>query len=222
MQLHTDLTQRVVLDTGALEWRPSPEPGVERRMLERDGEEVGRATSIVRYAPGSRFGRHVHEGGEEILVLEGTFADEHGRYPAGTYLRNPPGSAHAPYSEDGCVLLVKLCQMTDPGEQRLVVDTNAGQWQPAAVPGLERLPMFDSEATGEKVYLSRFAPDAMVAGDFHAGGEEVLVLRGTLEDEHGTYPAGTWLRQPDGSSHSPYSRKGCTIWIKRGHLPGRG
>jgi len=99
MELHADLSQRAVLDTNALAWMPSPMAGVERRMLDRRGEEVARATSLVRYAPGSRFERHVHGGGEEILVLEGTFSDEHGDYP--------PGSVHRPFSEAGCTIWVK-------------------------------------------------------------------------------------------------------------------
>ena len=219
MKINADLRKRAVVDTNALQWADSPQAGVERRMLDRDGSEVARATSIVRYAPGSSFPPHEHGEGEEFFVLEGVFSDEHGDYPAGTYVRNPIGSSHASFTRDGCTILVKLRQMTDPSEQRLVVDTNAGEWIAASVPGLERLPMFESEATGEKVYLARFAPEAINAGDFHAGGEEVLVLEGTLEDEHGTYPTGTWLRQPDGSSHSPYSTAGCTLWVKRGHLP---
>jgi anti-sigma factor ChrR (cupin superfamily) len=87
MNLHGDCRQPVALNTQALPWVLSPSPGVERRLLERLGDEVARATSVVRYAPGSRFARHGHGGGEEILVLEGTFADEQGTYPAGTYLR---------------------------------------------------------------------------------------------------------------------------------------
>jgi anti-sigma factor ChrR (cupin superfamily) len=107
MELHADLTQRVVMDTGALAWTPSPMAGVERRMLDRQGGEVARATSIVRYAPGSRFERHVHGGGEEILVLAGVFQDDQGPYPAGGWLRNPPGSVHRPWSEAGCTIWVK-------------------------------------------------------------------------------------------------------------------
>lgn len=219
MKINADLTQGVVVDTNTLEWTASPQEGVERRMLDRDGGEVARATSIVRYAPGSSFPAHEHGGGEEFLVLEGVFSDEHGDYPAGTYVRNPIGSSHASFTAEGCTLLVKLRQMTGPAEQRLVVDTNAVQWEQADVDGLERLPLFESEATGERVYLARFAPGAINPGDFHAGGEEVLVLEGILDDEFGTYPKGTWLRQPDGSSHSPYSKLGCTLWVKRGHLP---
>lgn len=107
MDLHADLDQRVVLETSGLPWTPSPLAGVERRMLDRRGAELARATSIVRYAPGSRFERHSHGGGEEILVLEGVFQDEHGSYPAGSWLRNPPGSGHHPWSEAGCTIWVK-------------------------------------------------------------------------------------------------------------------
>jgi len=107
MKLHADLTQRAVLNTIAQAWLPSPMPGVERRMLDRCGAEVARATLIMRYAPGSRFERHSHGGGEEILVLEGVFKDEHGSYPAGSWLRNPPGRAHRPWSEAGCTIWVE-------------------------------------------------------------------------------------------------------------------
>jgi len=118
MDLHADLTQRALLDTNGLTWSASPMAGVERRMLDRRGGELARATSIVRFAPGSRFQRHVHGGGEEVLVLEGTFSDEHGDYSAGTYLRNPVGSSHIPFSEGGCTILVKLQQMHPADQQR--------------------------------------------------------------------------------------------------------
>ncbi|HEY9690016.1 MAG TPA: cupin domain-containing protein, partial [Coleofasciculaceae cyanobacterium] len=111
MKLHADLNQRIAIDTNELPWIDSPTPGVQRRMLDRDGDEVARATSIVRYGPGSAFPTHTHGGGEEFLVLEGVFSDESGDYPAGTYVRNPIGSAHAPRSEEGCTIFVKLWQM---------------------------------------------------------------------------------------------------------------
>ena len=218
MLLHADFSQRVVLDTNTLAWVPSPESGVERRLMERDGAEVARATSIVRYAPGSRYSRHGHDGGEEILVLEGTLADEHGNYPAGTYLRNPPGSAHAPYSETGCTLLVKLRHLPPTEGTRIVKDIRDGDWQgpPDAV---RRLTLFADDANGQSVYVARFAPGARVPHHLHDGGEELFVLEGDLHDEHGDYKAGSWVRQPDGSHHSPYSDGGALVLVRRGHLP---
>ncbi len=217
MELHADLRQRVVLDSQALAWSPSPMAGVERRLLDRRGGEVARATSLVRYAPGSRFERHRHGGGEEILVLAGTFSDERGDYPTGTYLRNPVGSSHAPFSAEGCTLLVKLQQMHPEDQRRLVVDTRQGPWRPGPVTGLEVLPL---HAWGsEQVALERWAPGTAAPAHTHPDGEEILVLEGVLEDDQGHYPAGTWLRQPPGSGHRPRSAAGCRLWIKGGHLP---
>ncbi len=217
MDLHTDLGQRVVLETNALPWTPSPLAGVERRMLDRRGAELARATSIVRYTPGSRFERHNHGGGEEILVLEGTFCDEQGSYPAGTYLRNPVGSSHAPFSETGCTILVKLQQMHPADQRRLVIDTSNGAWLPGLVQGLEVMPLHGFGT--EHVALVRWAPGTRFQPHVHRGGEEILVLAGVFEDEFGRYPAGSWLRNPPRSVHRPWSEAGCTIWVKTGHLP---
>lgn len=120
MRINDDLTRPVVVEANRLEWVPSPAAGVDRRMLFRIGEEVERATSIVRYTPGSAFPRHTHNGGEEILVLEGTFQDEHGDYPAGSYFRNPPGTSHVPAAKDGCVIFVRLWQYRAGDDQQIV------------------------------------------------------------------------------------------------------
>ncbi|MCP9820293.1 cupin domain-containing protein [Synechococcus sp. Cruz-9H2] len=217
MDLHADFDQRVMLDTTALPWAPSPMAGVDRRMLDRRGGEVARATSIVRYAPGSHFDRHIHGGGEEILVLEGTFSDERGDYPAGTYLRNPVGTSHAPFSEPGCTILVKLHQMHPADQQQLVIDTRSSAWVPGLVAGLEVMPLhaFGSEHCA----LVRWAPGTLFQPHSHPGGEEILVLEGVFQDDQGTYPPCSWLRNPPGSVHRPWSEAGCTIWVKTGHLP---
>jgi anti-sigma factor ChrR (cupin superfamily) len=216
MQIHSDIAARVSLDTTALAWVPSPEPGVERRMLERDGGEVARATSIVRYAPGSRFARHTHDHGEEFLVLEGVFEDEHGHYPAGTYVRNPPGSAHSPASAAGCTIFVKLRQFAPDDLTPVRIDTTTAAWSPGLVPGLSVLPLHQFE--GESVALVRWQPGTRFQRHRHWGGEEILVLGGVFEDEHGRYPAGSWLRSPHGSEHTPFSNEGALIWVKVGHL----
>ena len=70
MHLNADFSQAVIIDTNALPWEDSPMAGVQRRKLDRIGDEVARATSLVRYAPQSYFSPHTHSGGEEILVLE--------------------------------------------------------------------------------------------------------------------------------------------------------
>ena len=216
MQINSDLTQRVVVDSNALEWQPSPLPGVERRPLERMGAESGRATSIVRYAPGSSFKAHLHPQGEEILVLQGTFADEHGSYPAGSWLKNPPGSSHVPSSPEGCLLFVKLCHLTEADTNTCATNTLAGHWLPGLVEGLSVLPLDSVGSTHTS--LVRWAPGTRFTPHRHMGGEEILVLEGVFQDENGDYPAGTWIRSPHGSVHAPFSDKGCLIYVKVGHL----
>ncbi len=216
MLLNTDTTRRVVIETEGMPWLDSPLPGVQRRMLERDGEEVARATSVVRYAPGSCFSEHSHGLGEEFLVLEGVFSDEHGDYPPGTYVRNPPGSRHSPYSRDGCTLFVKLRQM-DPEDRRFVrIDTAGTPWSPGGVPGLFFMPLHSAER--ETVTLVKLEPGAHPEPQHHPGGQEIWVLEGVLEDGDGVYPRGTWLRNPPGSPHTPRTRRGCVFYTKTGHL----
>ncbi|MDD2875195.1 MAG: cupin domain-containing protein [Azoarcus sp.] len=217
MHINADFTQRAVVHHPDLPWVSSPAGGVERRMLERDGEEVARATSIVRYLPGARFERHLHELGEEIFVLEGTFSDESGDYGAGTYLRNPPGSSHAPHSATGCVLFVKLRHINPADRAHLAIDTTTATWYPGLVPGLSVLPL--AEFGTEHTALVRWAPGTYFNPHRHYGGEEILVIDGVFEDEFGRYPAGTWIRSPHLSQHKPFSREGCTILVKTGHLP---
>jgi len=128
MQLNADFTKRAVVHAAQQSWIASPMAGVERRMLDRIGDEVARATSIVRYAPDSHFSPHVHEEGEEFLVLDGVFEDEHGKFPAGSYIRNPPQSRHTPGSTDGCTIFVKLRQF-DPADRTSVrLNTTTSRW----------------------------------------------------------------------------------------------
>jgi len=190
---------------------------VERRMLDRVGGEVARATSIVRYAAGSRFDRHVHGGGEEILVLDGVFSDENGDYPAGTYVRNPPGTSHAPFSRDGCTLFVKLWQFAREDTQAVRVDTSKAAWYPGLVRGLSVMPLHEHD--GVSTALVRWAPETRFNAHTHPGGEEILVLEGVFRDEDGEYPSGTWLRNPRGSRHTPYTgAEGALIYVKVGAI----
>ncbi|MGJ7456704.1 cupin domain-containing protein [Halomonas sp. RA08-2] len=218
MRLNADFDQRVVVTPGDYRWVDSPMRGVERMMLDRIGDEVARATSLVRYAPNTTFPSHEHGGGEEILVLEGEFADEHGTYPAGSYLRNPIGTHHAPrVGEQGATLLVKLHQFSPGDTEQRVIDTRAAEWHPGLVEGLEVLPLHDFE--GEHVALVRWAPNTHFQPHAHWGGEEILVLEGTFHDEDGAYPAGSWLRSPHQSHHAPFTEEeGALIYVKVGHL----
>ena len=216
VQINADETARCVVNSEQLAWIASPQSQVQRRLLARDGGEVARATSIVRYAPGARFTAHLHALGEEILVLEGTLSDELGDYGPGSYLKNPPGSSHAPFSEGGCTLFVKLRHLQPQDSERVVVDTRRARWRQGMVEGLTVLPL--SEFGTTHTALVRWAPGTFFNPHRHYGGEEIFVVEGVFEDEHGRYPQGCWIRSPHLSQHQPFSREGCLILVKTGHL----
>ncbi len=216
MKLNADLSQRALVYSTEIPWVDSPSPGVQRRMLDRDGDEVARATTIVRFAPNSYFPAHIYEGGEEFLVLEGVFSDEHGDYGPGSYLRNPVGSEHTPYSKEGTTILVKLWQMNPNDQDYVAIDTNTATWKPGMVVGQQLLSL---HAYGnERVMLQRLKPGTILEKQTYPGGMEIFVLDGVLEDEFGRYTKGAWLRNPAGSSHTPFTKEECLIYIKTGHL----
>ncbi|MBU0911182.1 MAG: cupin domain-containing protein [Gammaproteobacteria bacterium] len=216
-EINTDLSQRIVQTPEQALWYESPAKDIHRRPLDRIGAEVAKATSLVRYLPNSQFASHQHGGGEEILVLEGTFSDEYGDYPVGTYLRNPPGTSHAPFSKEGCLLLVKLWQFSQGDTEQLCIRPEQQQWLPGLVPGLQVLPLHQFD--GINTALVRWAPNTRFQPHIHAGGEEIYVLEGVFQDEFGSYPKGSWLRSPRWSKHQPFTGiEGALIYVKVGHL----
>ena len=215
---NADFDQRVVIRPEQYQWVASPMPGVERMMLDRIGDEVARATTIVRYQPNSKFTSHIHTGGEEFYVLEGVFADEHTEYPQGSYVRNPIGTSHTPrIGDEGATIFVKLQQFEMEDQKQFSVDTKTAEWLPGQVPGLKVMPLH--EYKGEHIALVKWAPHTQFNPHQHFGGEEILVLEGTFYDVRGAYPEGSWLRSPHLSSHSPFTKHdGALIYVKVGHL----
>jgi anti-sigma factor ChrR (cupin superfamily) len=217
MDLNADFSARAAVHAARLEWTPSPMPGVDRRMLDRIGDEVARATSIVRYAPHSHFSAHTHGGGEEFLVLDGVFQDEHGNYPAGTYVRNPPTSRHTPGSEPGCTIFVKLWQFDPDDRIQLHTDTRYLSFVLVPeLPGVEIVPIF--ETASEHVCLERWAPGAVIDVAV-SGGLELFVLDGSFNEAGEEFTQHSWLRLPAGSRlRASAGRGGCKMWVKSGHL----
>ena len=217
MELNADFTKRVALHADDIPWQASPMAGVDRRMLDRIGDEMARATSIVRYAPGSHFSPHVHTGGEEFIVIDGVFQDEHGDFPAGSYIRNPPTSRHTPGSEAGCTILVKLWQFDPEDRTHVRIDLN----KIAAVPvagraGVAVTPLFKDKR--EDVRVERWDADAEVFVET-GGGAELFVLEGGFEEGGEAFSRHSWLRLPDGATASVMAgAEGATVWIKTGNL----
>ncbi len=217
VKINADFDQRVVLHADEIDWAPSPIQGVSRRPLDRIGDEVARATTIVRYDPGSKFSPHVHSGGEEFIVLEGVFQDEHGDFPVGSYIRNPPQSRHTPGSQLGCVIFVKLRQFDPEDRTRVRIDMNKiGMVADPDRPGVRVTPLFKDAR--EEVRLEHWAPGAEAR--FTAeGGAELLVLEGTANESGDALKRHSWVRIPDGSEVAlTAGAEGARIWVKTGHL----
>lgn len=218
MNINSDLALRAVINSASLNWVESPLPGITRRMLERDGGEIARrATTIVRYEAGSSFTEHTHSLGEEFIVLDGVFSDESGDYKTGMYVRNPPASRHRPFTREGCQIFVKLGQCSFADSHFVRIDTRTAAWLPTELDGQWVMPLYRRDGGDpEYVALVKWLPDVHIKQHDHQNGEEIFVLEGSFGDEFGRYPQGTWLRNPAGSSHQPYSVDGCVLytWLK--------
>lgn len=231
MLINADFSQPASLKLEQQEWVASPQGGVKRMMLDRIGAEKARATSLVRYAPESYFPHHEHLGGEEILVLEGTFSADDTHYPTGWYLRNPPGSGHRPYSDEGALIFVKLRQMPESETRYVEINTNdASYWQ--VVNGREVCELFSDDyeqvslqriKAGEPVFSDSLTLDSDVNVDNKVGGAEILVVEGTLMDAENHYRPQSWIRLPAGDELTNHGNlmageRGATIYVKTGHL----
>ncbi|MEM8872409.1 MAG: cupin domain-containing protein [Pseudomonadota bacterium] len=217
MDQNSDFSKRVAVHYNNNPWVPSPAPGVARKVLDRLGGEVARATTIVRFDPDSAFAAHTHAGGEEFIVLEGVFQDEHGDFPAGTYVRNPPTSAHTPASKPGCTIFVKLWQFDPDDRTQVALDmASVARVPDPARPGVRMATLFQDEH--ERVTLEAW--DAETSHQVDAeGGAEALVLEGSLREGGQEFLSRDWLRIPVGHC-APLSAgpDGALIWVKTGHL----
>lgn len=215
MRINDDFSRRAVVSPRQHDWVASPQAGVERVMLDRIGAEKARATSLVRYAPNSYFPSHLHPGGEEILVLEGTFVGDEHHYPAGWYLRSPPGSSHQPSSPDGALIFVKLRQMSPLEQHSVRIDIrDPTRW--AERDGGTSCPLF--AGFEEMVSIERRRAETR-AFESRVGGIELLILEGSLHEGDHTYECGTWIRLPPGDCPVMSSgRDGVTFYLKTGHL----
>jgi anti-sigma factor ChrR (cupin superfamily) len=217
--INGDLSLRVMVDTSRMQWAPSPSGSVWRKRVHLVGPpESGQVTSVVRYEPHSTFPAHDHPDGEEILVLDGVFSDEHGDWPAGTFLLNPEGFRHRPFSENGCVIFVKLRQYAGRERRHVIVETHKLSWQPSAIPGVSEKELYQQSGFADQVFIEQWSPQADLGTTSYTQGAELFVLEGEFADDAGTYPAGCWLRFPTGSEHRPRTTRGCTLYVKKSGL----
>ena len=215
--LNTDLAARVAVDTQDMEWTQSPGGHVQRKRVHLSGPaESGRVTSVVRYLPGAVFPAHGHPGGEEILVLDGIFSDEHGDWPAGTYLLNPEGFHHSPFSHGGCTLLVKLRQFPGSDRRHVAVQTRDYPWIDSDREGLARKELYALQPYTDHTRLERWETPSAIGTLQYPRGAELFVLEGRFTDQFGSYRRHSWLRIPAGGSLTPSGKDRCELYIKEG------
>lgn len=215
MFIHADFSQLVIIRPEQYNWVKSPHGEVDRMRLDRMGEEKARATSLVKYAPESKFPEHSHPLGEEVLVLSGIFTEnDEQHYPTGWYLRNPHGSTHRVSSQSGCLIFVKLMQMTEEDQHPIRINTHdPAHWHLDS----DRMicPLFQSDH--EYTFLEKLRHQQSISTD-SAGGMEILILQGQLRSGTQCYPAGTWMRFPINSDVELQAETGATLYVKTGHL----
>jgi len=219
MNVNDDFSKRVVMHGDSIEWEDSPMPGVQRRRLDRIEGENERVTTIVRYAPDSSFSEHTHGGGEEFIVLEGVFEDDYGDWPAGSYIRNPPGSSHTPGSKAGCTIFVKLWQF-DP-QDRTFIHANInklGAVDEKDRTGVKTSPLYQDK--NEDVRIEHWEPNASIVFNT-PGGAEIFVLDGEFSESKDELRKSSWLRVPvNGKVAAKTGTNGARVWIKANHLTG--
>ena len=219
--INGDMSKRVSVDINEMAWQPSPSNTVWRKRLHLvGGPESGQVTSIVMYEKDSQFSAHAHPGGEEILVLAGTFSDDRGDFHAGAYLLNPEGYSHTPFSKEGGVIFVKLRQYGGEGREQIVLSTQEMDWKDSDNSGIYVKTLYSESGYLEVTRLEKWEPGASPGKITYQGGAEILVLRGALSDDYGTYHELSWLRMPAGSGHTPVSASGCEFYIKTGGVAG--
>lgn len=217
IQRNGDTARRATMDTSTMDWAPSPSGTVWRKRLHMvGGAESGQVTSLVRYQPDSTFPAHDHPEGEEILVLKGTFSDEHGDWHAGTHLLHPEGFRHAPFSRDGCLIFVKLRQYAGEGRAYRRTDVGRLEWRATGRRGVEEKVLYREPGFADVTRLERWRAGAAPGPTKSPGGVELFVLEGALEDAGGRYGTGAWLRLPDGGALDAWSADGCVLYVKTG------
>ncbi|MBW4633308.1 MAG: cupin domain-containing protein [Iphinoe sp. HA4291-MV1] len=220
IQINCNLSRRVAVDSAEIIWQQTPFEGIWFGCFEADSSVQDHPlTMLTRFDPGGFFPKHGHPDGEEILVLQGTFADETGEYPPGSYLLNPESFIHLPFSSEGCMTFVKLRQHGGDNRKQIRTNINDLPWLLSSIPQIEVKPLYEQEGFSEKVRIERWQPETALQQLMESQVKEIFVLEGVWADEMGEYQAGTWLRYPPHCPYIPSSPKGCVLYVKTYPLP---
>lgn len=214
-KINENLLTRTAVLYNSLTWYPTIYTGISFGCFESDQEvQEHPVTMLTKFEPGGFFELHGHPGGEEILVLEGTFKDERGVHPPGTYMLNPEGFIHLPYSEEGCLTFVKLRQHGGKTRQQIRVNIFDLPGQPGVIPEIQVKPIYEQIDYPEKVWIEQWQPGTSLSQVVETEVKEIFVIQGTWSDELGDYPPYSWVRYSPNCPYQPASKDGCLLYVK--------
>ena len=218
MKTNADLSYRAERNINNIEWETSVMPGVLRKRLDQDESmpPIERVTTVVSFAPDSFFKPHTHDGGEEFIVLEGVFSDQHADYPEGSYVRNPVGTRHKPFSKNGCTILVKLWQMQPNDQKHVVINTRESSLWKQNADNSKQLDLFLNDY--EQNVMLKWPKGLTLNQQAFPHGVEYFVLQGSFSDDQGQHSSGGWLRLPVNSQQNITVSEDCLVYRKTGHL----
>ncbi|MBD2437123.1 cupin domain-containing protein [Nostoc sp. FACHB-110] len=214
-KINHDSFSRAAVLSNSLTWYKTLHTGILFGCFESDQDVQSHpVTMLTKFEPGGFFGLHGHPGGEEILVLQGNFQDETGVHPPGTYLLNPEGFIHRPYSDEGCLTFVKLRQHGGKTRRQVRVNIFELPWQAGIIPEIKVKLLYEQMDYPEKVWIEQWQPGTALSNVVENEVKEIFVIEGTWSDELGDYPAYSWVRYSPHCPYSPASKNGCLIYVK--------
>ncbi len=223
--LNADLSQRVIALAQKACWQSCPLPNTEIRLLEYRGGENPRFTAILRIQKSFNISDLGLWRKLEMLVLSGALGLADQVALGGSYIRVPDlehtlclnhGPIYWPLEGHLYVAYAGGNYTKDDTEPRLI-DTRADEvWLPGPTEGTEVLPLHVHGRAN--AMLVRWNQTATFQPQLDPQGEEILVLKGSLADEHGRYSAGTWIRNPEITWQHWSGTEDTVVFYKTGHF----
>ncbi|MCJ8325644.1 MAG: cupin domain-containing protein [Campylobacterales bacterium] len=203
--MNSDNKKRVISNSNNIEWQRYNN-NIFKKIFSKNNDKE---TSLIKFKKNSKMSNIKKINSVEILILEGTYINEYGKFEEGTYLKLHEENENMVQSENGCIIFRKINYYSN--SDKYIINTYSSSWL-QGYGNLKIMPL------SEKTALVKWPKDEHFIPHLHWGGEEILVINGTFIDEYGTYEKGTWIRSPHQSKHHPYVKEETIIFVKTGHL----
>ena len=211
MTLHADHSHRIVVDATDLHAGLTGERALEQRVVPAESSVTLRSLKAGETL--------THDSAKllEILVMRGLLDLNGETLGPASYVRLAPSVSVTFTATETSLVYLNERTPTEPEKDSYALHGDQLDWRQGMVPGLKVTSLH--QGLTKHTALVRWAPETRFNPHTHVGGEEILVLEGVFRDEHGSYPAGTWIRSPHMSNHRPFTGpEGATILVKVGHL----